>query len=209
MPPILETWYWNIPVVTRLHATGLILVHMCVHFGFVDKYYLYFDPALVFYKHQYWRIATAFLYYGEGGAEIDFESLYTFNMIIFSYYLEREWFSERTVDFVWAYFLSACALLVASTLHTLPFIAVDLHLVFFQVWLLYGNSVGTSKRWIFLSWVFNIGLASITYYYSRYGRFTALAFGALYHLLENVVPTWSISRGVRLFRTPDFVRRLV
>ncbi|KAK3830270.1 MAG: Der1-like family-domain-containing protein [Linnemannia elongata] len=207
MPQILETWYLNVPVVTRLHATGLILVHMCVHFGFVDKYHLYFDPALVFNKHQYWRIVTAFLFYGEGGDEIGFESLYTFNMIIFSYYLEREWFSERTVDFVWAYCLSACALLIASTLHTLPFIAIELHLVFFQIWLLYGTSVGANKKLILLSWVVNIGLTSIAYYYSVYGRFTALAFGALYHFLENVLPTWSISRDVRLFRTPGFVRR--
>ncbi|KAF9120114.1 Derlin-2 [Mortierella sp. 14UC] len=209
MPNVLGTWYSNVPVVTRLHATGLLLVHMCVHFGFVDKYQLYFDPALVFNQHQYWRTLTAFLYYGEGGDAIGIEFFYTFNMVVFSYYLEREWFSERTVDFAWAYFLSALALLAASTQYTLPFVAVELHLVFFQLWYLYVTSRGTSRALVLISWVVNISLASITYYYSIYGRFTALVFGALYHFLENVFPTWRMSRGVRVLRAPEVLRHLV
>ncbi|KAG0312931.1 Derlin-2 [Linnemannia gamsii] len=139
----METWYSNVPVVTRLHATGLLFVHVCVHFGLVDKYHLYFDPALVFHKHQFWRIITAFLYYGEGGGKIGFDFFSTFNI--------------------------------------------------------------TSKKVTILVWMFNIGVASMAYYYSFYGRFIALTFGILYHFLENVLPTWSISRGVRLFKSPDFV----
>ncbi|KAK3824486.1 MAG: Derlin [Linnemannia gamsii] len=209
MPHVLETWYSNIPVVTRLHATGLLLVHICVHLGFVDKYLLYFDPALVFHQHQYWRILTAFLYYDEGGDDMGLMFFYTFNMIVFSYLLEREWFSERTPDFAWAYFLSAVALLTVSTLHTLPFVASELHLVFFLLWNLYVASQGTSRAFVLLSWFICISLASLTYYYSIYGRFAALIFGALYHFLENIFPTWRISRGVRLLRAPEILRRLV
>lgn len=65
--------------------------------------------------------------------------------------------------------------------------------------------MGTSKKLIILLWMFNIGLAFLAYYYSVYGSLTAFAFGALYYFLESVLPTWAISRGVRLFRSPDFV----
>ncbi|KAF9088475.1 Derlin-3 [Mortierella sp. GBA35] len=170
------------------------------HLGLVDRYHLYFNPALVFQKHQVWRIVTAFLYYGEE-ENLGFEILYTFNI----YYLEKEWFSERTLDFVWAYFLSAVTLLIASTLHSLAFVAVELHLVFFQVWYLHIARRTASQKIVVFSWLLHIFLVSVSYYYSIFGRFTALAFGALYHFLESVFPTWRISRGVRLLKTPDFL----
>jgi hypothetical protein len=77
--------------------------------------------------------------------------------------------------------------------------------VFLPVWFLHMTKYSTSKKVTILVWMFNIGVASMAYYYSFYGRFIALTFGILYHFLENVLPTWSISRGVRLFKSPDFV----
>ncbi|KAG0211459.1 hypothetical protein BGX33_004301 [Mortierella sp. NVP41] len=72
----IETWYYDVPIVTRLFATGAALVALAVQTGFTNAFQLYFNYELVFYQHQYWRAITTFLYFGPLGLDFVFHMFF-------------------------------------------------------------------------------------------------------------------------------------
>lgn len=129
---------------------------------------------------------------------------------MFSYKLEERWYSnhqqpqqhQRTADFLWLYILSAVTLLTAATMFAIPFLAMELHLAIVVVWAY--RALGQLLRYEGVPIV--SGVVVLMAYRAislvMRGPIAALGVGCAYYFFEDVFPTWPVSRGARVLKTP-------
>ncbi|RUS21540.1 hypothetical protein BC937DRAFT_92330 [Endogone sp. FLAS-F59071] len=60
----IETWYYEIPIVTRIYLTLAALISLGVQTGFIHPLQMYFNYDLIVNDRQYWRLVTNFLFFG-------------------------------------------------------------------------------------------------------------------------------------------------
>lgn len=106
----LEQWYYDVPIVTRVWTTAAVLTSVLVQCQIVTPFQLFYSPASVWQKRQYWRLGTTFLYFGP--LSLDF-MFHIFFMSRYSRNLEESSFRGRTADFAWLIVYSAASLLVS------------------------------------------------------------------------------------------------
>ena len=107
---ILEQWYYDVPIVTRLWTTAAVLTSVLVQCKFVTPYQLFYSPVSVWQKQQYWRLGTTFLYFGP--LSLDF-MFHIFFITRYSRDLEESSFRGRTAAFAWLIVYCAVSLLVS------------------------------------------------------------------------------------------------
>jgi Derlin-2/3 len=48
----LEAWFWEMPVCTRIWTSAVVLVSLLTQCDIVSEYKLYYNPKMVFERHQ-------------------------------------------------------------------------------------------------------------------------------------------------------------
>ncbi|KAF9915289.1 hypothetical protein BX616_006502 [Lobosporangium transversale] len=209
MPIPIETWYYDVPLVTRLYATGAALVALAVQTGFTNAFQLYFDYELVFYKHQFWRPITTFLYFGPLGLDFVF---HMFFLVRYSRMLEEGSFYGRTMDYAWMLFLSAFSLLCLSPFVAMPFLGSPLAFTLVYIWSRRNPSIPLNFLGLFvftapyLPWVL-LGFTLLLNSHFPTGDLMGIAVGHIYYFFEDVWPKELASGGRRYLQTPSFLTR--
>ncbi|KAF9966305.1 hypothetical protein BGZ70_002711 [Mortierella alpina] len=209
MPIPIETWYYDVPLVTRLYATGAALVALAVQTGFTNAFQLYFDYELVFYRNQFWRPITTFLYFGPLGLDFVF---HMFFLVRYSRMLEEGSFYGRTMDYAWMLFLSAFSLLCLSPFVAMPFLGSPLAFTLVYIWSRRNPSIPLNFLGLFvftapyLPWVL-LGFTLLLNSHFPTGDLMGIAVGHIYYFFEDVWPKELASGGRRYLQTPSFLTR--
>ncbi|KAI9239119.1 MAG: Derlin [Podila humilis] len=207
MPIPIETWYYDVPLVTRLYATGAALVALAVQTGFTNAFQLYFDYKLVFYQNQFWRPLTTFLYFGPLGLDFVF---HMFFLVRYSRMLEEGSFYGRTVDYAWMLLLSALSLLCLSPFVSMPFLGSPLAFTLVYIWSRRNPSIPLNFLGLFvftapyLPWVL-LGFTLLLNSHFPTGDLMGIAVGHIYYFFEDVWPKEAASGGRRYLETPAFL----
>ncbi|KAK2025004.1 DER1-domain-containing protein [Colletotrichum zoysiae] len=106
--------YWQTPPLARTLATAAFVTSMALFMGFVNGYWFYFAPDLLFkIPPQIWRIATNFLITGPNLSLLfDPYFLYTY---LSALEVGNPRFSRRE-DLIW-YLMFVCTVITVSLLH--------------------------------------------------------------------------------------------
>ncbi|KAF2744270.1 putative ER-associated proteolytic system protein Der1 [Sporormia fimetaria CBS 119925] len=60
----LEQWFYEMPVCTRWWMTAAVSASVLVQCKMINPFQLFYSFRTVFFKSQYWRLVTTFLYFG-------------------------------------------------------------------------------------------------------------------------------------------------
>ncbi|KAG5495151.1 hypothetical protein JKF63_02205 [Porcisia hertigi] len=74
----------------------------------IHPLHLMFSPSLVFKEHQYWRLATNFLYFGPISIHSIMEIQWFY---VVSSHLEAQYYHMRPLDYIFLLFIVSCSLL--------------------------------------------------------------------------------------------------
>ncbi|RUS27420.1 putative Der1-like family [Jimgerdemannia flammicorona] len=188
MPIPIETWYYEVPTVTRTYLTAAVLTSLGV----------------------YWRLVTNFLYFGP--LSLDF----LFHMSILARYsrmLEEGFFRDRTADYFWLLFLASIQLLCLTPFVSMPFLGAPLTFTLVYVWSrrnpyirlnMLGLFVFSAPflPWVMLVFSFLLNNSVPT------GDLMGIAVGHVYYFFEDVWPQERQSGGRRWLKTPGIIVRL-
>lgn len=127
--------YYSIPIVTRVHASLVVLITLLSTLELVSPFHLYYNYSLVFNKYQFHRLFSTFLY--SGNLSIDF-LFHLFFLVRYSRMLEENSFRNRTFDFLYLFILACPALIVSVSLLgswvNIPFLSSPLTFLLVYIW---------------------------------------------------------------------------
>jgi len=200
----LETWYNNIPIITRTYLTLCAVTSFAVTFDILSPYQLYLNFALIFRSSQYWRLLSNFLFF-------DRFNLNFFFHIYFLYFycrrLEENSFHGKSSDFLYMMLFGCTLMLFVAPLFDLPFLSQSLIMLLLYIWSrrnplerlrLYGLfTIGAAYLpYIFLALTFMLGGNPIV-------DIVGILVGHLYYFFADIVP---YEFGFNLLQTPFFIK---
>ncbi|KAI5803179.1 Derlin [Geopyxis carbonaria] len=204
----LEQWYLEVPIVTRVWTTAVVVVAVLVQCQIVTPFQLFFSFGSVWGKRQYWRVLTTFLYFGP--LSLDF-MFHLFFMSRYSRNLEESSFRGQTADFAWLMFYSAASLLALSPLTSMPFLGSPLSFSLVYIWAQRNPSVRLSFLGLFvfsapyLPWVL-LGFSFVLNNHLPKEDLQGIIVGHIYYFFSDIYPR--ICNGSRPLDPPEFWRRL-
>ncbi|XP_075253680.1 derlin-2-like isoform X1 [Convolutriloba macropyga] len=123
--------YTAIPIVTRLYTTACVGTTIAVQLDVVSPFQLYFNPELIIYRYQFWRLFTNFLFFGTLGFT------FLFNIIFIYRYcrmLEENSFRGRTGDFVFMFVFGATLMMILGYFFNLLFFGTAFTIMLVYIW---------------------------------------------------------------------------
>ncbi|UXI14912.1 hypothetical protein NH340_JMT00855 [Sarcoptes scabiei] len=205
----LETFtqfYMQMPPVTRVYTSACVLTTLAVQLEIVSPFQLYFNPRLIFYNFQIWRILTTFLFHGPIGFSFMFNIIFTYRHCAM---LEEGSFRSRTADFVYMLFLGALLMCIIGLFVNLLFLGHAFTIMLVYIWSRHNEHVlmnffglfnfhAPYLPWVLLGFSFILGNSIII-------DLLGIAVGHIYYYLETICPA---RFGFRLLKTPRFLERL-
>lgn len=126
----LENWFWEMPICTRWWITATVLTSVLVQCQIVTPFQLFYSVRTVFYRAQYWRLLTTFLYFGPLSLDLVF---HIFFLTRYSRLLEES--SGRSpAHFSWLLLYSTTFLILMSPMLSMPFLGQPLSSTFVYIW---------------------------------------------------------------------------
>jgi len=196
----------DIPVVTRAYMTGALVTTAACALDFISPFSLYLNFSLVFYKLQFWRLVTNFLFFG---ARFSHDFLFhMFFLVRYSRALEEGAFRGRTADFLFMVLFGALVMLILAPLIGLQFLGSSLTFMMVYIWAR-ANPFGRMHflglftftapflPWVLLSFSLLLGGDFVV---DAVGIFT----GHLYYFIRHVYPRMLPSRP-NLLATPGLI----
>lgn len=128
----LEQWFYELPLCTRLWTTATVLASLLTYTKVLTPFQLFYTFRSVYYKSQYWRILTTFIYFGPPSLDLLF---HVFFMQRYSRLLEQASGPSSAV-FSWLLLYATSSLLVLSTVFTtsMPFLGSALSSTLVYIW---------------------------------------------------------------------------
>ena len=128
----LEQWFYELPLLTRLWTTSTVLTSLLTYTRVLNHFQLFYTFRSVYYKSQYWRLLTTFIYFGPPSLDLLF---HVFFMQRYSRLLEQSSGPSSAV-FSWLLLYATTTLLVLSTVFTtsMPFLGGALSSVLVYIW---------------------------------------------------------------------------
>lgn len=208
----LQDAYFQMPVITRSYATGCFLTTLACQLDIVNPLHLYMNTELIFRKHQYWRLITNFLYFGEFSLDFVF---HMFFLIQYCRRLEEGSFRGKTGDFFYLMFLGALCMLCIGPYANVYFLGSSLTFMLVYLWGRRNPSVGMNFLGLFvfpadyLPW-FLLGF-SLLLNHNITADLIGIAIGHMYYFLEDVYPKEQSLGGMggpRVLVTPSIIARM-
>ncbi|ORX52598.1 DER1-domain-containing protein [Piromyces finnis] len=214
MPFPLEQWYMEIPIVTRVYLTLVALTSFACTLDIIKPIQLYFNWNLILQNHEYWRLITSFLYFGN--FSIDF----IFHMFFISRYsrmLEEGSFRGRTADYFWLLFMGVIAFIIVIPIFTARsqflFLSTPLTFMLVYIWSRRNPQVRMSFLGIlnfnapYLPWVL-LGFTILLNHIWPSGDILGLIIGHIYYFLEDVYPKlFNLPLTYHMLGAPKFVKK--
>ena len=127
----LDTWYYDMPVVTRTYVTACCLTAAAITFRFVTPLSLYLNFAQVFARNEYWRLVTTFTFFEGFGLNFFFHMHF-----LYMYFcrLEEHYYRNRTVGFICMLLFGAILMLTAAYFLNIFFLSSPMLLYVLYVW---------------------------------------------------------------------------
>ncbi|XP_071445838.1 derlin-2 [Hetaerina americana] len=199
--------YMQMPVVTRAYTTACVITTLAVQLDFVSPFQLYFNPILIVKQYQFWRLITAFLFFGTVGFNFFFNIIFTYR---YCRMLEEGSFRSKTADFVMMFLFGGTCMIAIAFFVNLLFLGQAFTIMLVYVW---------SRRNPFVRMNF-FGLLN---FQAPYLPWALLGFsillgnaigvdamgvvvGHMYYFIEDVFPNQR--GGFRLLETPRFLKAL-
>lgn len=197
--------YWEVPPVTRTYITASFLTTLALQMEFISPFQLYFNPKLIFNQHQYWRLITAFLFFGQLGFHCLFNMAFTYR---YCRMLEEEFYRNRTADFFYLFLVGGSLMNILAYFVNLLFLGQAFAIMLVYIWsrrnpAIRMNFFGLlSFQAPYLPWVllgFSILLGSSTAV-----DMIGIVVGHFYYFFEDVFP--NEPHGFRVLETPRFIK---
>ena len=169
----------------------------------ISPFYLYFNSKLILYKHEYWRLLTNFLSFGNVGIDFVF---HLFFLLRYCKSLEEGSFRNKSADFLWMLVFGGMMLTGMAPFAKVQFLGTSLNFMMVYVWSRRNPDVPLSFLGIFtfgaayLPWVlmgFSVLIGS-----SPVVDILGMIAGHTYYYLEDVYPNTQQGRGRRFVQTP-------
>ncbi|KAK1866448.1 hypothetical protein I4F81_008967 [Pyropia yezoensis] len=198
---LIEEWYRSMPPVTRTYITLAVLTTASVGLDAISPYKLYINWDSVVRLHQYWRLVTAFLYFGSFNLDFLFHMFFLYR---YCKLLELNAFRGRTADFATMLLFGAAFLLALSpAAPSILFLGPSLTFMMVYVWARRNEHQAMNLLGLFnfrapyLPWVllvFSVLLGSPPVI-----DLMGILAGHVYYFLVDVYP---VMVGIQLLRTP-------
>lgn len=179
---------------------------MLEHLGFVSEHQLFFSTYYVFRKHQYWRIVTAFMYFGKIGLIFAIRIL---ELVRFASDLEAHTFGPtRRPQYAWFLLCSSLSLLFVGSLLSIRFMSYPLSWILTYIWSrksrhmrvsFLGVVTITAPYYPFVELLFTLVQSNLEFKDIAVG----LLLGHLYYFLEELWPREMPSFGYHWIGTPQ------
>ena len=105
------SWYFEIPVVSRLYLTAALCTTSACFLEIVSPFTLYYNYDLIVEKGQYWRLLTSFLFFGSFSLDFLFHIYF---VVRYCRLLEEGVYRNRKSDFVYMFFFGATAMVISA-----------------------------------------------------------------------------------------------
>jgi len=204
-PLIVE--YFEIPIVTRFYISSCVLTTLAVQLDIITPFQLYFNPTLILYQYQIWRLFTTFLFFGTMGFSFFFNMIFAYK---YCRMLEEGSFRGRSSDFVMLFVFGGTIMVVFAFYGKQLFLGQAFTIMLVYVWSrrnpfirmnLFGimNFPAPYLPWVLLG--FSVILGN-TIWIDLMG----MAVGHIYYFLEDVFPNQR--GGFKMLKTPRFLQRI-
>ena len=127
----LETWFYELPPLTRYWTSATVLTSLLVQCQIITPYQLFFSPRSVFFKSQYWRLLTTFLYFGPLNLDLLF---HVFFLQRYSRLLEESSGRNSPARFAWLLLYATSSLVALSPWVSMPFLGNPLSSSLVYIW---------------------------------------------------------------------------
>eukprot|EP00889_Picochlorum_renovo_P008870 jgi/Picre1/35900/NNA_003358.t1 len=138
--------YNSLPVVTRVYVTLVVITSALCALDVISPFYCISTQKLILYKHEYWRLLTNFLYFGNIGIDFIF---HLFFLIRYSKSLEEGSFRNKSADFLWMLVFGGIMLTAMAPVAKVQFLGTSLNFMLVYVWARRHPSVPLSFLGIF------------------------------------------------------------
>ncbi|KAI9665585.1 MAG: hypothetical protein M1829_005664 [Trizodia sp. TS-e1964] len=126
----LETWFWEMPVCTRVWTTAAVVTSILVQCHVITPWQLYYSFRTVFVKSQYWRLLTNFIYFGPPSIDLVF---HIFFLQRYSRLIEMS-SGPSPAHFSWLLLYATTTLIVLSPLTSMAFLGSSLSSTLVYIW---------------------------------------------------------------------------
>ncbi|XP_064620989.1 derlin-2-like [Lineus longissimus] len=193
--------YMQMPPITRAYTTACVVTTLLVQLEVLTPFHLYFNPELIFYHYQLWRLVTNFTFFGTIGFN------FLFNMIFLYRYcrmLEESSFRGRTADLVFMFFLGGFLMTVVALFVNIVFLGQAFTMMIVYIWSrrnpyvrmnFFGlmNFQAPYLAWVLLAFSWLLGNVITV-------DLMGIAIGHIYFYLEDVFPEQP--GGFKILKTP-------
>jgi len=197
--------YMQMPPVTRAYTTACVLTTLAVQLDLVTAFQLYFNPDLIFYNLQVWRLVTNFLFFGTIGFNFLFNMIFTYR---YCRMLEEGSFRGRTADFAFMFLFGGVLMTIVALFVNLVFLGQAFTIMLVYVWsrrnpYVHMNFFGLFQfqapvlPWVLLGFSLLLGNSIVV-------DVMGIAIGHIYYFLEDVFPQQP--GGFKLLKTPAILR---
>lgn len=214
MPTPLETWFYEIPPITRAYVTTACLTSLIVQLELVHPLKLLLNYERVIYGHEWWRLITNFFYFGP--LSLDF-MFHIFFLARYSRMMEESHFRSRAADYAWLLIFSAVSLLTCSffvPMADMPFLGSSLAFTLVYIWSRRNPYIRLNFMGVlvfsapYLPWVL-LAFSLVINGHIPMGDILGIAVGHVYYFLEDVWPREPHSGGTRYLQTPRLLKWLI
>lgn len=199
--------YMQMPPVTRAYTTACVVTTIAVQLEIISPFQLYFNPDLILYKYELWRLITNFMFFGTIGFNFLFNMIFTYR---YCRMLEEGSFRSRTADFVFMFLFGGMLMTIVAVFVNMVFLGHAFTIMLVYVWSrrnpyirmnFFGllNFQAPYLPWVLLGFSLLLGNSVIV-------DLMGIAVGHIYFFLEDVFPAQQ--GGFKLLKTPKLLKWL-
>ncbi|GAB7347880.1 hypothetical protein MBLNU459_g5406t1 [Dothideomycetes sp. NU459] len=202
----LEQWFFEMPPCTRWWTTATIVTGVLVQCHILTPFQLFYSFRAVYYRSQYWRLITTFIYFGP----------LSLNLLFHIFFIQRyaRMLEESAVSpahFSWMMAYAATTLLCISPLFSQAFLGTTLSSTLVYIWSRRHPDTMLSFLGLFtftapwLPWVM-IGLSVVMHGQWPKDELCGIAVGHVWYFFNDIFP--SNHNNQRPMDPPGWWRRL-
>ncbi|XP_019618806.1 PREDICTED: derlin-2-like [Branchiostoma belcheri] len=197
--------YLQMPLITRAYTTASVLTTIAVQLDIITPFQLYFNPDLILYQYQVWRLVTNFLFFGTIGFNFLFNMIFTYR---YCRMLEEGSFRGRTADFFFMFLFGGTLMMIFAYFVNLVFLGQAFTIMLVYVWSrrnpyvrmnFFGllNFQAPYLPWVLFGFSLLLGNSVVV-------DLLGIAVGHIYYFLEDVFPEQP--GGFKILKTPGILK---
>ncbi|XP_066291557.1 derlin-2-like [Branchiostoma lanceolatum] len=197
--------YLQMPLITRAYTTASVLTTIAVQLDIITPFQLYFNPDLILYQYQVWRLVTNFLFFGTIGFNFLFNMIFTYR---YCRMLEEGSFRGKTADFFFMFLFGGTLMMIFAYFVNLVFLGQAFTIMLVYVWSrrnpyvrmnFFGllNFQAPYLPWVLFGFSLLLGNSVVV-------DLLGIAVGHIYYFLEDVFPEQP--GGFKILKTPGILK---